>query len=166
MNQVGLWKLDRAVLSSSSGNTDFVDIVTGDYQYYKVFINTTAVSTTLAIRMQLLTGTSPVTGTNYNFYVKSYVGVNEITQTGQTSFMVLQGFSTVPNQATSFDVLNPGIASHTFLQGTHNGTTATGGLAIGAYAGIHTVATGYDGFRFFPSTGNFSGAITVYGYNT
>jgi hypothetical protein len=159
----GLAFIESRDLTTSSGNTDFTGVVTSSYKNYKIFVNTTAVSTTLAIRMQMLNGATPITGSDYSWYVKGYA--NDLTGAGETSFMVLQGFSTVPHQASTFDVMNPGVATRTTLGGTHIGTTTGGGLALGHYSGAHGLTTAYTGFRFFPSTGNFTGTISIYGYN-
>jgi hypothetical protein len=59
--------------------------------------------------------------------------------------------------AVPFLALNTGIISKSVLQSNSDQYTATHGL-------YHSQATSYTGFTIYPSSGTFTGTISVYGY--
>ena len=62
-------------------------------------------------------------------------------------------------QGTSCDVFNPFAAQITSISG--NGTGSTNGML---FFNTHYVASSFDGFTVYPSGGNVTGSIRVYGY--
>lgn len=86
--------------------------------------------------------------------------------TALTTFIRLAPISGTYSCAQSFDIMMPQNASYN--------TVVTGsGIYVDAIAsnwgafqtnGIMSVTTSYDGFTLIPSTGTFTGFVTVYGY--
>lgn len=63
------------------------------------------------------------------------------------------------------DIHDVTIAQYSTWQSSSIGTSGTTVLAAGS-AGIHFVASAYDGLTLFASTGTFTGTVSVYGYRS
>jgi hypothetical protein len=78
--------------------------------------------------------------------------------TTDTSFSNI-GYIRTARGESVIDLFNPAKAENTNLissGGTFNFITSI--------SGDHNVATAYDGFTIYPSTGTFTGIVRVYGY--
>ena len=67
--------------------------------------------------------------------------------------------------AADIQLFNPAIATRTSVVASSAGHDGTNTKHFWSN-GVHTLATAYDGFYIFPVSGNLSGTLTVYGYNS
>lgn len=117
------------------------------------------------IQAQMLSGTTPNTAALYAYgFVKVDQGSGTVDgdrSPGAIAMQISRGNGGV--FGITFDILNPYAAQFTIFSGmtmthSYNGYGGAGG-------GCHAVASSYDGIRFFPSSGTFTGGtIRVYGY--
>lgn len=139
---------------------------TSEFDTYRVVVDISATSTSNGggIRMRLA-------GTD-NSGATSYLGRQSYgtSSTWATAAYATSSFPYAAVAATEhfiiFDINAPALARPTRLQlvgSAFAGTTATAETFIN---GKHNVSTAYDGFSLIPSTGNITGSLVIYGYNT
>jgi len=68
-------------------------------------------------------------------------------------------------QSGRLELSNPNVATFTTGQAHHTGYASGGGVEMVLHSVNHEAAGVYDGITFFPSAGNVSGTIQVFGYN-
>jgi len=138
-------------------------VFTSAYSNYRIVWGGLA-SINPTLQMRLVTAGTPASATDYNRQQLSassttVVGLKE---TSQTLWIICNNINTVADNF-SMDIFNPKATKETtfniFSYSTH----------VGAYwqsvGGVHVLTTSYDGIQFIPTAGNFSGIVTVYGYN-
>lgn len=64
----------------------------------------------------------------------------------------------------AIDLYTPFLSQRTRFSGTFSGTVG-GTFRMLVPAGFHDTGTSYTGFTIFPSSSNFTGKVSVYGYN-
>ena len=139
-------------------------VFTSAYSNYRiVFSGFASAGASLFARMSV--GGTPSTAASYNRQeiVASNTALAGVRNTGQTSWNVANNIGTTDGDNFSMDIFNPQAAKNTTLN-VLSFSPAAGSYwqSIGAY---FTAATVFDGIQFFPTSGTFSGTITVYGYN-
>ena len=139
-------------------------VFTSAYSNYRIVFSGFA-STGASLLARMSVGGTPSTAASYNRQqiVASNTALAGVRDTGATSWTVANNINTTDGDNFSMDIFNPQAAKNTTLN-VLSFSPAAGSYwqSIGAY---FTAATVFDGIQFFPSTGNFSGTITVYGYN-
>jgi hypothetical protein len=138
------------------------------YDSYRVVISNVTMSSTASnnyLYAKMHDGTNPAS-TNYQFALarvdiaaSTVSGFNQQNGTGG----ILIGAGTGDKFGTSFDVINPNIATHTIFPHVSFVNISTGYIASGA--GMHQTSTAYTGFQVAPGSGTITGGtIVVYGY--
>jgi hypothetical protein len=147
-------------VTSVSLNGCFTSAYTNYYFVLNVSNSTGAGSPVLQIRYRLA-GTD-ATGANYSRVriTADTVGVSGGASTGNTSGSF--SFIATENQLFTAVIGQPALATDTtFISGPN----ASYGLSqMDITTGIHELATAYDGFTLFPSGGNMTGTLSVYGF--
>lgn len=117
-----------------------------------------------SLQMRLVTAGTPATGTDYNRQqlVASSTTVTGLRETSQTSWIICNNINTVGDNL-SMDIFNPQASKVTSFNNLSH--TTTSGAYWQSVAGVNTLTTSYDGIQFLLTAGNFSGNVTVYGYN-
>ena len=138
-------------------------VFTSAYSNYRIVWAGLA-SANPSLQMRLVTAGTPASATDYNRQqlVVSSTTVSGLKETSQTSWIICNNLNTVADNF-SMDIFNPKATKET----TFNilSFTTTSGAYWQSVGGVHVLTTSYDGIQFIPSTGNFSGNVTVYGYN-
>ena len=140
----------------------------GTYDAYRVVISNMTMSSTAqgtSVYAKMHDGTNPASSA-YNYGIPRVDLANGAVSakygSSQTTGVVI-GSGTGDKFATSFDVLNPFIASHTIFGGLTISNDTSGYAGIGA--GMHQASTSYTSLQIIPSTGTITGGtIIVYGY--
>jgi hypothetical protein len=65
---------------------------------------------------------------------------------------------------TTMTLTGPQLSVNTTMTGMFNDARTAAGSAGGQFHGFHNVASAFDGFEFFASSGNLTGTVRVYGY--
>jgi len=133
------------------------------YDNYLIVWRGIGSTSTLNIRCRLRASGSDATGINYVFQQLSANGttvagsrpaaqnVAEFTLTGTTTLR--EGFHLY--------TYGPNLAQPTAFRSVT--VSAYNSASIVDYACTHSLSTSYDGFTMFPSSGNMTGALTIYG---
>lgn len=158
---------------SSTGLTSFTsasaislnNCFTSNYDNYKVIINLTAASTSANLQPRFRLGGTDSSASYYNahMYLVSGSGTGTVQQDANISSMNLGDFSSTSQTISILDIFNVFSAAVTsFNYQTAMSFSTAARSFVGA--GIHNVATSYDGITIRPSTGTFTGTVQVYGY--
>jgi hypothetical protein len=142
---------------------------TSTYRNYAVlFIITTG---TASASTKLRFSTSGTDNTNSNYYtaipgIRTTGGaLAPVTSNAQSSADI----GRIENNSTqfqnhSFDIMNPQVAARTGFGMTALITDSTGSIGIAGGGGFDA-NTQFDGITFFPTSGNMTGSVAVYGYS-
>ena len=138
-------------------------VFTSAYSNYRIVWAGLA-SANPSLQMRLVTAGTPATGTDYNRQqlVVSSTTVSGLRETSQTSWIICNNINTVGDNL-SMDIFNPQASKVTSFNNLSHTTTT--GAYWQSVAGVNTLTTSYDGIQFLLTAGNFSGIVTVYGYN-
>jgi hypothetical protein len=131
------------------------------YTNYKIVFDGEA-SAQVSMRIRFRANGTDATGSNYN--------VQEIRAQGASIVTERYANSTVGEFANTFSskmaveaiIFNPFGANSTVYMS--NVVNQNEGARAYQYFGGHTLATSYDGFTLFTSTGTITGTLSVYGY--
>jgi hypothetical protein len=164
---VGLVPLVNTTFTSTAA-VQVDNVFTTDYDNYRIIFRLTAASASAAIiRATLVDGTTPTT-TAKAFY-GSYGSTNSGTAVnGFGSALTYFGFMEAGNASptltnATIEVIAPKIATSTGF--TFNSFNLTGGVSYSlAGGGAFEDNTLFEGIRFAPASGTFSGVIKIYGY--
>jgi len=139
-------------------------VFTSAYSNYRIVWAGFA-STGASILARMSVGGTPSTAASYSRQeiVASSTSVAAIRQTAQTSWNVANNISTTDGENFSMDIFNPQATKNTSLNVlSHSNASGAYWQSVTATFGA---STSFDGIQLIPSAGNFSGTITVYGYN-
>jgi hypothetical protein len=142
------------------------------YDVYRLVINITACTADAVIYLKMRSGSTDASSDAYQ------IGRTTVTRTG-TSGNVAQNDSTLGwniggvdfaianNHAFGavIDLHLPFAADDTVLNYVGHYAAADGSIIGSSGAGVHFLATSYDGVNLIASAGNITGSISVYGYN-
>jgi hypothetical protein len=168
MNAVGLWLVKSQTIGTGVSTVVVSSAFSSTYDSYRIVISNVAMSATgtgTVVYCKMHDGTNPA-NTNYNFGF-ARVDIAATTLAGVTTALgtngVLIGRGTGDKFGTSFDIVNPNIATHTLFPSLSGLNVSTGYMYIGA--GMHQNSIAYSGFQIATDTGTFTGGtIAVYGY--
>jgi hypothetical protein len=156
----GLTLITTTTSFSGVSSVDLTSVFSATYKRYLILLKTTAATT------YSLSGSTPNTASNY---YRSRISLVDSTITGSTETNNQEWTLCNSGQTATFTKINifyPFEAENTYLE---SWTRFTGAAAAnsGFYllAAPHTVASSFDGIRFYSSSPNFSGGeVSVYGY--
>jgi hypothetical protein len=140
----------------------------GTFDAYRVVISGMTMSSTsqgTTVFAKMHDGTNPASSAyNYGIIRVDLANGNVSAQYGRSQTTgVSIGTGTGDKFASSFDVLNPFLASHTIFSGLTIANDTTG--YSGAGSGQHQASTSYTSLQIIPSAGTITGGtIIVYGY--
>jgi hypothetical protein len=163
--------VNQTITTSTSTNID--NVFTSEFQNYKITIqiDTLSASNQVGVALQLRKAGANLAGANY-----AYAGLFAGYATGSGVWLnasadaqfgtLLLGGGGSPTTA-SVDLFSPNVASlrtgMNALVNNNYGSPAPAGVAA-FITGVYGVADNIDGLRIFPSSGNMSGNIKIYGY--
>jgi hypothetical protein len=168
MNQVGLWLVKTQTIGSAVSSQVVSGAFSSTYDSYRIVISNVTMSNTASTTVMFFRmhdGTNPAI-TNYNDGF-ARIDIAATTVAGVTSQLGINGvrigYGTGDKFGTTFDVVNPNLATHTLFPQLSGLNVSTGYMYIGA--GMHQTSVAYTGFDIRPSTGTMTGGtIRVYGY--
>ena len=137
----------------------------GTYTNYRLVLNITGGTINVGANLQLLSGTTPATGTDYRFASMGVQSNANANNDGSTVANSLQLTNLTQNAlaGVAVDVYQPNKAQKTNFFGDwlyDDGGT----LLYRRYGCIHNVASAYNGFRLLATSGSITGSIIIYGY--
>lgn len=134
----------------------------GDYDNYLVIANITSTSTSAHARIRLRASGSDETSANYSFGA-TYNGFNNTPSAegaaNQTSMNLTYMSDAANAHALYMPITGPNDAGFTYVS---QNMSADNGAS--SYQGLLKTTTVYDGFSLYPSSGSFTGTVSVYGY--
>lgn len=146
------------------------DVFSSTYDNYKVVFTLSGCSADASVFMKLRVSGAD-SSASYNFIVPSYdtsggasFGQAAPDSNGQFLYRI-DGGNNNSSYLADLTISSPFLAAFTSFVGVGVGRDS-GGLTEGASTqGTHNLATSYTGLTVLTSSGNFTGSISVYGYN-
>ncbi len=156
--KAGLVLLNTTSFSGVSSQS-FNDVFSATYDHYKIVLRTTAIDAQIFFRLRVA-GTD-VTAANYDrTQILGVSGTFAFSQSlSQTSGAFSLGGATDHNM-TLAEINSPFLATQTLMIAECLGDDQ----ALLTLGTRHTLSTSYTGFTIF-ATNNFTGTLSVYGYN-
>jgi hypothetical protein len=157
-----------AVSFTSASAISLNGCFTSTYDNYRVIFTLSSVSANNGMNFRLRASGSDASSTDY--YAGGTINrANSATVSSQnigagTTFELGPSGTAHPSNRCIIDFLNPFSSLYT---GVHISTAGfdSGTSHYGRYvAGNYIATTSFDGFTFYPTTGNITGTIRVYGY--
>jgi hypothetical protein len=169
---LGTKKAGMVLLSNLSfsgvASQSFNNVFSATYDNYLIkFNNVTSSGSGISINARLRASGTDNTSSNYvRRYLLSYATTTVLGGADtQTSFLGVGKASTSLANDATFTIANPfGTMTTTGISYSVTGGPTEAGLELGITAYGTTVTTSYDGITFFPSSGTFTGSISIYGF--
>jgi len=141
------------------------NVFTSNFASYRLVINLTAVSTSTTLAWRLRAGGTDNVGSVY-YTGGLFARISALTGTFSVNGGTSGSVTWVNGQAMAvFDLVNPALAVKTSGYSVAMGSDGSSLLGINA-GQSHYVDAAYDGITLLPVTGNITGSITCYGYNS
>jgi hypothetical protein len=164
MNSIGMWKISSGTSSLSTTPTQFTSVFNNtDYPNYKLFLTTTAASTTNRILFKFISGTTPASTAYYGGGIGGSSGGATVYFPGSNnlSSLILGPSTNAATRVTAMDIIAPNQAIQTMYSGY---CTEINNADAFTFGGCHLTATAYDGFELVTSAGTMTIAYQLYGY--
>jgi hypothetical protein len=149
---------------STSTAVNIDNIFSSTYDNYLILLNiNSSAAGTNALQLRFRTsGTSNTTGNYSNTWTYNQHGTTTTGYLGSTAGSTLMYPHDITAGQTSsvFDVFNPFTAFKTMLTWKANQSNYYGVSGAGQF----DTTTSFDGISFFPSAGNITGTVSIYGY--
>jgi hypothetical protein len=151
-----------ATTSFSAVSAESLDnIFTSTYDSYRLVFRIESKSTSASILLRFRASGTDNSNSEYAFgFIGRTPGTTTQIESNGTTAFILSSVND-QSQSTSLDITSPFLSARTHIHGTIIQRAGNTGLAGG---GQMLVTTSYDGFTLFPSTGNFTGYLSIYGY--
>lgn len=162
----GLVKLNTTSFSAASSQS-INDVFSTTYDNYKILINLTATSASSTIQYRMRVSGADNTASTYNDvnFRANGAGSSTTQNLNQNVGTLAITHSTTITKGISVDMFSPFLSAVTTFNAT-TGNLDNVNNQIGVYlaGGGHNTASSFTGISIFPSTGTFSGTITILGY--
>ena len=163
MDSIGLWLVGSTSFGPTATSAELDNVFTSNFQTYEIhwIINP---STNVNLFLQMRTGGANNATTNYAIQKTSFSSTTLATSrsTAQTSFSPADIYSTSDSNTGKITVFRPQATARTTILA--NAQTSLSEAISWQATGQFGATTAFDGFRFFTSSGTFSGSMKVYGY--
>ena len=157
------------VTFTTASSVSLNGVFTSSYRNYRVVFNTTAASGTGTIIIRLRAAGSDVTTANYLAQTLQGSGnaapANAIVTGGASWPYMSLGSAADAINGFVCDLFNPQATAHTSGLATTGIIDSAGNSTIILRNYVYQATTSFDGLSFIMSANNFTGTVTVYGYN-
>jgi hypothetical protein len=150
---------------SSASAISLNDVFSTTYTHYKVVFYLVN-SGFAGLQLRYRVSGSDYSGADYftsKIYISDSFNPTKAKESSQTSSNI--GPLWGGHNSYSYDIFNPFITTRTQIVGTLNSLVDFSTWETHLIGGLLNTATSYTGFTIYPSSGNFTGSISVYGYN-
>ena len=159
----GFTLINTTTFSASSSVSLPLNSFTSTYDNYKIYLNISAASATPGYSVRFRAAGADSSAATYNYYTRlssSSSGADTNTfARSQTSGVLFPAGTGTDLQSYVIDVMSPKLSQFTSLF-----FSATGVVGNHIYGSIvFNNTTSFDSLSVFPSTGNFTGTVSVYG---
>lgn len=142
------------------------NVFSSEYKNYRIIV-TAAASTGCEIAIRFATGGTPNSGGSYKaggWRYASNVTDNYSMGSGTYAPLGLVNSAQTGNFTAAYDIFNPMVTGNTNYVGQSVGYGGTYATAL-SYAGFFLADTNFDGIYLYPTAGNFTGSVQIFGYN-
>ena len=153
----GLIELNTTIFSAVS-TISVNDVFTATYDNYRIIVmHVGSTGNNMSMRLRAA-GSDNSTASSY---VRQgiYGASSSASAEASTTTLWLVGAGNANRAGLSIDLFSPALATTTAVLCMSGRSDL-----LGIIGGYHTETTSYDGFTLFPSSGTFTGTVSVYGY--
>ena len=147
---------------SAASSVSVNNCFSSTYDNYRIILTGNA-SADVSMYMRFRSAGSDNSTLNYawQYIAATSTSVSAASSTGGSASSIT-AFYTSDGNSASIDVMNPNLAKPTGINTSVVYTYGT--LQWRGYAALFTATTQFDGFTIYPSSGNMTGTLRVYGY--
>lgn len=162
----GLWKVQSGTLSVTTSLTNVTEVFDATkYDNYRLILTVTDITVSSRLELRLLSGTTPAQSNAYcNGGLGSDFASNTLLyfQRSNNDTRLLLGFIQTDKRTIAMDIFRPNSAEPTRWSGVYNYDNNGYGYS---FHGFHGVASAYDGFALFCTSGTIPVDYVIYGYS-
>jgi hypothetical protein len=165
----GLQHISTTSVSAAASFSLAASTFTSTFKHYRIIgaFTANATGSSQTVTMRLRAAGTDNTSSNYqtaNLRGSTAIGGATASSSLTTSFLLVPGM-TAPNRVSfSLDIYNPQATDYTGISGTVAALQNDADMFAILPTGVMTVTTSYDAATFIISSGGFTGAYSVYGY--
>lgn len=152
-----------SVSFSGMTNLQLRGVFSSTYENYMITVRDNRSTSNGSISFQLMSGTTPASGSDYARQYFQATGTTLAASRSTSLTSTRLGWADVTytyNHLTAF-IFKPYTAESTAIRSVTQWSYL--GAAIEDYASTHSLTTSYDGCVIFPSAGEMTGVLSVYG---
>jgi len=155
---------------SAQSSITLRNIFSSTYKNYKVVVNVATTSTDMDLQLRFGNSGSADTTANsqWTYWIRNTAGSNLSYDGANQNYVFLASMETYTNTSltnVAFDVYNPFVATETGGNVQISTVNTSGVVTMGAGGFVKGSSTSWADLIILSSTGNFTGTISVYGYN-
>jgi hypothetical protein len=157
----------KGTVSFSGASTVSLNgVFNSTYKRYRILFDFVG-STNNDALFRLRVAGADATGTNYGTQGLSSDGTSTASARNANTYWYTNEVRVAGRYVQEYELFNPAAASQTygFSRSTSIVTADTTQVFQTLTSLGHSLSTAYDGFTFYTATGNFTGSVSVYGYN-
>jgi hypothetical protein len=145
---------------------DVTSVFSATYNNYKIIVNLTAATGTGNLQVRLLTGSTPLTTSNYHTATRGGTSTGlgyDIAQSGTSFWRYCDYLTGTNNAAADVTLINPFASTITtglFTSQSQDATYLIGNAGMNMF----NLTTSVDGIRFIAGSGSITGKVRIYGY--
>ena len=164
-DDVGLVHITTESFTSASA-VNVNNCFSATYNFYRVMLLLSGASSNGSILRTRLRASGSDSSTSYYFSgIRTYNSSATISSwRGDNVTYFEHGYTYAGRTILTLELYNPFEATNTPFTSVSTGDDNATGITTNQIAGMHLSAVSYDGFSVFPSAGNITGVVRVYGY--
>jgi hypothetical protein len=165
--KAGMVLLNTTSFSAVSSIALPANSFTTTYDNYRILLQFDSVSTSLTVSARMRAAGVDASGATDYYNHQQFTSASSVTaSTSSTSSFTLNTINSgAVTHINIFDFFNPALAKKTYGIYQNFQYSSSNAWFLNFYGLNHQVATAYDSMNFIASTGNFTGTISLYGYN-
>jgi len=161
----GMVPLTPGGVSFTSATSVSVDQKFGaPFTNYMVHITVRSASANSVLQMRLRASGADAAGSgDYSGSIIQWDTSASGAQTGAISYAQLNNVNSAGGSVMDVEIHDPAVASPTMILSKWSHRETSAAIAVGMNSGAHALSNVYDGFTIYPSSGNVTGVLFVYG---
>jgi hypothetical protein len=160
LGSAGLTLVNTTTFTASS-TVSINNCFNSTYDNYKIILSITSASGSVDMFIRMRASGTDNTSSQYGYYNSNYpMGFAPSNSSASSASFMYTGTTDTTGLSSSIELYSPFIASKTMTTISAVNPAGVGYLLYNRM----TVTNSYDGITFYPSSGNITGNIRIYGY--
>ena len=158
----GLIHIETRTVSAVAAES-FNNVFSSTYDNYRILFvgNSSDAQPNFEFRLRV-SGSDNSTASSYKYQTLSAASTTVSGSRDEANLFTITALTSDEKNSFAIDILSPFLATQTSFQ--VHAQWALDPVRMFLRSGFHNQTVSYDGFTLFPSSGNFTGSVSVYGY--